>query len=121
MAIGRLSCIDIIIQLLVHCRMKRLAYITMLLIILKVNVPFDLCEALKPSSLVTLGQNIGKVAVSLAGGKVTKVTVSTLGSEMKSHRYLTAAVCIGILSKPEVNLVNAMALAKASGFEVCSS
>ncbi|XP_031572739.1 D-3-phosphoglycerate dehydrogenase-like [Actinia tenebrosa] len=86
-----------------------------------VNVPFDLCEALKPSSLVSLGQTIGKVAVNLAGGKVTKVTVSTEGSEMKAHRYLTAAVCIGILSKPEVNLVNAAALAKVAGIEVRSS
>lgn len=92
-----------------------------MLIVFKVNVPFDLCEALKPSSLVTLGQNVGKVAVNLAVGKVTKVTVSTLGSEMKPHRYLTAAVCIGILSKPEVNLVNAEALAKAAGIEVCCS
>jgi hypothetical protein len=65
-----------------------------------------------------LGQNVGKVAVTLAGGKVTKVTVTTLGAEMKSHRYLAAAVCIGMLSNPEANLINATALAKAAGFEV---
>ncbi|KAK3737558.1 hypothetical protein QZH41_017755 [Actinostola sp. cb2023] len=83
-----------------------------------VNIPFDLCEALKPSSLVELGKGMGKVAMTLAGGDVTKVTVVTHGPEMKCHRYLAAAACIGILSKPGLNLVNSMALAKASGIEV---
>lgn len=81
-------------------------------------MPFDLYEALKPSSLVTLGQGIGKVAATLVGSVVTKVTITTHGPEMKSHRYLAAAACIGILSKPGINLINAMGLAKASGIEV---
>lgn len=81
-------------------------------------MPFDLCEALKPSSLVSLGEGLGKVAAALVGGDVTKICVTSQGKELKSHRYLAAAVCMGILSKPGMNLINAMGLAKAAGIEV---
>lgn len=81
-------------------------------------MPFDLCEALKPSSLVSLGEGIGKVAAAIVGGEVSKIDIKTHGKDLKSHSYLPAAVCMGLLSKANINLINSMVNAKDIGIEV---
>lgn len=66
-----------------------------------------------------MGDKLGKVAACLAQGKVSKVTVTTHGTEMKSAgRYITAAVSAGIIGGNDINLVNSAVIAKEKGFEV---
>ena len=87
---------------------------------LQVNATF-LTEALKPEAQpwLSLGDKLGKIAACLAQGKVTKVTVTTHGAEMKSAgRYVTAAVSAGILGGSDVNLVNSAVITKEKGCEV---
>lgn len=81
-------------------------------------------EALKPQAQpwLSLGDKLGKVATCLAQGKVAKVTVTTLGAEMKpAGRYITAAVSAGILGGSDVNLVNSAVISKEKGCEVTFS
>ena len=78
-------------------------------------------EALKPHAQpwLSLGDKLGKVAACLAQGKISKVTVTTHGAEMKSAgRYITAAVSAGIIGGNDINLVNSAVIAKEKGFEV---
>lgn len=88
-----------------------------------VNATF-LTEALKPEAQpwLSLGDKLGKVAACIAQGKITRVTVTTHGAEMKSAgRYVTAAVSAGIVGGNEANLVNSAVIAKEKGCEVTSS
>ncbi|KAL9966512.1 hypothetical protein ACROYT_G024598 [Oculina patagonica] len=88
-----------------------------------INAAF-LTEALQPQAQpwLSLGDKLGRVAACLAQGKVTKVTVTTHGAEMKSAgRYITAAVSAGIIGGNDVNLVNSAVIAKEKGFEVSCS
>lgn len=68
-----------------------------------------------------MGDKLGKVVACLEQGKVSKVTVTTHGAEMKSAgRYITAAVSAGIIGGNDANLVNSAVIAKEKGFEVNS-
>lgn len=94
--------------------------ITCVFAALQVNATF-LTEALKPEAQpwLSLGDKLGKVAACIAQGKITRVTVTTHGAEMKSAgRYVTAAVSAGIVGGNEANLVNSAVIAKEKGCEV---
>ncbi|EDO37417.1 predicted protein, partial [Nematostella vectensis] len=86
-----------------------------------VNVPFNLSEALNSKPLVTLGERLGKVARTLAGGTVTKAIVTTHGALQKSKGFLTASVSVGLLDQPGTNLINAVTLVKQAGIQVMVS
>ena len=80
-----------------------------------------IADALKPESkaLVNLGQTLGKMASAIAGGKVSKATITAHGPDMKGAcGYLMAAVTTGLLNRGDANLVNAAILAKELGLEV---
>lgn len=86
----------------------------------QINAAF-LTEALKPHAQpwLSLGDKLGKVGACLAQGKISKVTVTTHGAEMKSAgRYISAAVSAGIIGGNDINLVNSAIVAKEKGFEV---
>lgn len=86
----------------------------------QINAAF-LTEALKSHAQpwLSLGDKLGKVAACLAQGKISKVTVTTHGAEMKSTGpYITAAVSAGIIGGNDINLVNSAVVAKEKGFEV---
>lgn len=87
---------------------------------MQINATF-LADALQPQAQpwLSLGDKLGKVAACLVQGKVSKVTVTTHGAELKSAgRFVTAAVSAGIVGGNDVNLVNSAVIAKEKGFEV---
>mgnify|MGYP001793048258 CR=1 FL=1 len=80
-----------------------------------------LSDALKPQSKpwVKLGQALGKLASVIAGGNITKATVTAHGPDMKAASgYLMAAITTGLLNRQDSNLVNSAVLAKELGLQV---
>lgn len=80
-------------------------------------VQMSLRQDIKP--FVHLAEKLGSLAVQLAGGKLKRISITTVGpSVTQSGELISAAVLKGILSHhltEPVNLVNAPVLAKEMG------
>lgn len=80
-------------------------------------VQMSLRQDIKP--FVHLAEKLGSLAVQLAGGKLKRISVTTMGpSVTQSGELISAAVLKGILSHhltEPVNLINAPVLAKEMG------